>query len=288
MIAASELILNEDGSIYHLNLKPDEIADTIITVGDQVRVAEVSKYFDKIHLKKACREFHTHTGELDGKMLSVISTGIGTDNIDIVFNELDALVNIDFETKEIKKVKKELKFIRIGTSGCLQKDIPLDSFLFSKAAVGLDALAAYYQDFKQSESFDFNWQAFLGEHGLKLPFSYFVEADKTLHHHFLGDHHNGLTLTCPGFYGPQGRSLRLKSKLTGLLEIINQFSLEGIRPANFEMETAGIYLLSKLLGHKAVSCNVLLANRITGEFSKQPKQAVQRLIEHCLSKINNL
>lgn len=285
MLEASELILNPDGSVYHLNLLPHEVASTIITVGDPQRVGEVSKHFDEISFKKECREFFTHTGTYKGKRLTVISTGIGTDNIDIAFNELDALFNIDLKTRKINKIHSPINFIRIGTSGCLQADVPVDSFLFSSGAMGLDVLGGYYPDFEKDEVFAELINSFLAKHKIDIPFHYYVDADASLLQHFVGDHHKGISITCPGFYGPQGRSLRLNNSMDVFLNNIDELNYNSNRFTNFEMETAGIYLLAKLLGHKAVSCNVLLANRKNGTFSKAPKDSTESLIQYCLNKI---
>lgn len=290
MFKASELILNSDGSIYHLHLTPHDLADTIITVGDPDRVYDVSKHFDSIIIKKSKREFVTHTGFLGKKLVSVISTGIGTDNIDIVFNELDALANIDFATRELKPTRKPLTFIRIGTSGCLQKDIPVDSFLFSSAAIGLDNLLHFYDTpFGERQSaLNASFQSFLDSNNLNIPGFYPAVAEKDLIDHFVGTHHTGITMTCSGFYGPQGRSLRINSKMTQFLEKAPGFSFEEQRISNLEMETAGIYGMATALGHRAISCNALLANRITGEFSSNPKKAVDKLIAYCLGKVESL
>ena len=288
MIKASELITNPDGSIYHLKLLPHEISDTIITVGDQDRVEEVSKHFDKIHFQKSSREFCTHTGELDGKLITVVSTGIGTDNIDIVFNELDALVNVDLESRKVKEQIKPLTFIRIGTSGCLNGSIPVDSFLFSASAVGLDGLASFYPSRKPDRSLEAALKEQLIKLGVALPNLYHQKADSRLLNHFKGDHFTGTTLTCPGFYGPQGRTIRLKNIMSPILDNLSADAFSGLSFTNFEMETAGIYLMANLLGHRALSCNALLANRASGVFSEKPKQVVNDLIEYCLSKIINL
>ncbi len=282
----SELILNPDGSIYHLNLLPEDIADTIITVGDPERVAEVSSFFDTIAIKKGKREFLTHTGTLKEKRLTVISTGIGTDNIDIVLNELDALANIDFANRMINAEKKSLDIIRIGTSGALQADIPIDSFLMSEYAIGFDGLLYFYesssiQEPKMSQAF-----AVHSKWSEKKAAPYAVKYDETLAENFLSNRIRlGVTVTSTGFYGPQGRSLRLSTDKDALIEKLASFQYHGRVITNLEMETSGIYGLSKLMGHRAVSMNCILANRATGEFSKQPKQAIRELIAYCLEKI---
>ena len=286
-LGPSELILNADNSIYHLNLVPEDIADTIITVGDPERVGDVSKYFDKIEIKKAKREFHTHTGTLNGKRLTVISTGIGTDNIDIVLNELDALANIDFENRTLKPDKKVLDIIRIGTSGAIQPDITVDSFLISEYAMGFDGLLQFYdsesvQQTKISKAFTHhsNWPN-------RKSTPYVVTYDESLGNDFISNRIRlGVTATNIGFYGPQGRTLRLKTDDSEFLEKLTSFDYQGIKITNLEMETSGIYGLCKLLGHRAVSLNCILANRVTGEFSKNPNEAVTKLIRYALENLS--
>ncbi|WP_373519471.1 nucleoside phosphorylase [Pricia sp.] len=285
-LGASELIVNPDGSIYHLNLFPEDIADTIITVGDPDRVAEVSSFFDTVEVKKSKREFYTHTGTLKGKRLTVISTGIGTDNIDIVLNELDALVNIDFESRMVHEAKKSLDIIRIGTTGAIQSDIPIDTFLMSEYAIGFDGLLHFYDSSSIQEPR--MAQAFAVQCGWpeQRAAPYAVKYDITLAKKFLSNRIRlGVTVTCMGFYGPQGRSLRLNADSNSFIEKLASFHYEGRVITNLEMETSGIYGLSKLLGHRAVSMNCILANRATGEFSKNPKQATQDLIGYCLGII---
>ncbi|MGN6640159.1 MAG: nucleoside phosphorylase [Mucilaginibacter sp.] len=284
-ISETDLILNEDGSVYHLNLLPGDISDTIITVGDPERVSEISKYFDKVELKKGKREFITHTGILNNKRLTVISTGIGTDNIDIVLNELDALANIDLETRVIKKDLKSLNIIRIGTSGAVQPDIPIDSLLVSNAAFGLDSLMHYY---KQSHSEDedmllTNLQSMLpGEYHLS---PYIASANKSLIAQLAQGMQQGITITAPGFYAPQGREVRAASITKQLMSIMQNYRSGEQRITNLEMETAGIYGLSEALGHKAISFNVILANRVTQEFSKQPQKIMDHFIGEILKRL---
>ena len=281
----SELILNGNGSIYHLNLLPHQIADTIITVGDPDRVAKVSRHFDIIEHKVAKREFVTHTGIYRGKRISVISTGIGTDNIDIVLNELDALVNIDLEAGKIKEKSKSLTIIRIGTSGALQESIPVDSFLVSSHAIGMDGLLYYYDD---GSSFQNDIITTFIEHcgiNANLARPYMIEGDKDLLQQFQLSNFSGITLTNIGFYGPQGRSLRLRANDETLIDRIGNFEYKGLRVTNFEMETSAIYALSALMGHKAISLSAILANRITGEFSTKPNQTIDRLIEFTLNQL---
>jgi len=287
-IAKSELIINEDGSIYHLNLKPGDIATTIITVGDPDRVEEVSKHFDTIDFKANKREFKTHTGTYKGKRITVISSGIGTDNIDIVFNELDALVNIDFKTRTIKKEHTTLTFIRIGTSGAIQKNIPVDSFLISEKAIGFDNLLHFYDT---KNLLDHRFSDALKTHCNWSPLNaspYVVNASKKL----LLDFNDtlfirGCTATNVGFYGPQSRVLRLKIKDENLNERLASFEYQDYKITNLEMETSGIYGLAALLHHHAISLNAILANRATQTFSDSPNQTVAKLITTTLNIIAN-
>ncbi len=286
-IPASELIINKDGSIYHLGLRPEDIAGDIITVGDQERAKFISRYFEKITNVKKNREFHSYSGEIGKKKLTVISTGIGTDNIDIVFTELDALVNIDLNKRVIKKKLTSLRFYRIGTSGCIQKNIPLDSLLISTQAIGLDGLLNFYQlkptKKEQQILSDFNSQV-----ALKNISPYITSGDKTLIKKFTTDSFlKGITLTANGFYNPQGRSIRLQSTFSKSLKKVINKKINGLPLTNLEMETAGIYGLSRLLGHQAISLNALLANRANGQFSSNPKKTVKKLIETSLEIITN-
>lgn len=285
-LGPSELILNSDRSIYHLNLLPQDIANTIITVGDPDRVSDVSRYFDHIEIKKGKREFVAHTGTINKKRITVISTGIGTDNIDIVFNELDALVNIDFEQRKIKDQKTQLDFIRIGTSGAIQPEIPVDSFLISEQAIGFDNLLHFY-DSRHVQQIDtqeaFKEYTDWNEHK-STP--YVVSCDPTLAKLFFSKKtHMGFTATNVGFYGPQGRKLRLKLQDDILNSKLSSFVQNGKKITNLEMETSGIYGLALLLGHRAVSLNCILANRSTGEFSKDPRKKVDELIQYTLEKL---
>lgn len=287
-LGSSELILNPDGSIYHLNLLPEDIATTIITVGDPERVHEVSKYFDSVEIRKGKREFLTHTGHLSGKRLTVISTGIGTDNIDIVLNELDALVNIDFASRQVKSEKKQLGIIRIGTSGTIRPEIPIDSFLMSTSAIGLDGLLHFYRDtdprnkaMERALIKHLDW----GGHHI-IPYA--VDSDAKLKKLFvLPGVHSGITVTNSGFYGPQGRILRLAPKVLDFQDKLASFSFEGQHITNLEMETAGIYGLAQLMGHKAVSLNAILANRATGEFSTDGGKTIDSLIKFTLERLVN-
>jgi len=286
-ISETDLILNKDGSIYHINLLPGDIADTIITVGDPDRVGQVSKYFDHIEIKKGKREFITHTGYIGKKRLTVISTGIGTDNIDIVLNELDALVNIDLKTMVPKSNPGCLDIIRIGTSGAIQPDIPVDSLLISTAAFGLDSIMNYYEQDLNGEDHELLLQftsAFSVEYKIN---PYLAIASKELLKTYVGDIREGLTLTAPGFYAPQGRMLRAKQKVPGLMSLIQNFNASGKRISNLEMETAGIYGLASCLGHRAISFIVILANRAINSFSKKPDKVMNGFIQTILSIICN-
>lgn len=285
-LGSSELILNPDGSIYHLNLLPEDIADTIITVGDPDRVHEVSKYFDSIELQKKKREFVTHTGSLSGKRITVISTGIGTDNIDIVLNELDALANIDFTSRTIKSKKRQLSFIRIGTSGSIQPNIPIDSFVVSSSGVGFDGLLYFYDSgHARNSDLESKLNDYLGWSARNIR-AYAVDFDEKLAQQFSSNRiRYGITATNSGFYGPQGRSLRLTNSIPDFNERLASFFYQNHQITNLEMETAAIYGLAKLHGHRAVSLNAILANRVTGEFSKNGKKAIDELIQLALEKI---
>ncbi|MBO6589267.1 MAG: nucleoside phosphorylase [Muricauda sp.] len=283
----SELILNADGSIYHLNLLPEDIADTIITVGDPDRVQAVSKYFDTVEIKKQKREFVTHTGTYAGKRITVISTGIGTDNIDIVFNELDALANIDFKSREIKQQKRTLNFIRVGTSGSLQANIPVDSFLMSSTGVGFDNLLHFYDGGHiKNQALEKALSDYLGWSHYQIH-PYAVDFDQDLANQFTDNRIRfGITATNSGFYGPQGRSLRLAPTIKYFNEKLAGFSYDGRQITNLEMETSGMYGLAKLHGHRAVSLNAILANRATGEFSKNGHRTIDELIQFTLEHLS--
>lgn len=284
-LAPSELIINPDGSIYHLHLHPGDLAETIITVGDQARVEAVSKHFDRLEIQKQNREFTTHTGYIGDKRLSVISTGIGTDNIDIVFNEIDALFNIDFQDRQVNEKLVALDFIRIGTSGCLQKDIPLDSFLFTEFSVGMDNLFSFYDTVSDRKTINVqtDFQDFCVRSGTPRYATIWHKGNEDLLKMVKKESdYSGITLTCPGFYGPQGRQLRLNSKLSPFLDALSHFESGDHRFTNFEMETSGIYGMSHLLGHRAISCNALLANRLNGTFSDSPQDTIEKLIGQVL------
>lgn len=288
-IASSELILNPDGSIYHLNLKPEDIADTIITVGDQDRVAQVTAQFDEVCFETQKREFKTQTGYYKGKKISVISTGIGTDNIDIVLNELDALVNINLKTRELKKQHHSLDIIRIGTSGGIQPHVGLDTFVMSEAGVGFDGLLHYYKNNIENTKAT----KALCEHleiSSKKPIPYIVNADEKLLTLFKSDEQviSGFTSTNLGFYGPQGRTLRLQLEDPDFIDQLVRFKFKGNTITNLEMETSAIYALSKMLGHRALSMNAIIANRALGRFSHNPKACVESLIHFTLEKLTHL
>lgn len=276
-IAESELILNPDGSIYHLHLLPEDLSSTIILVGDPDRVERVSRHFDTVQLRKQKREFVTHTGTLKGERLTVISTGIGTDNIDIVLNELDALVNIDLKLRQPKPQQSSLRLIRIGTSGALQPDIPVDAFVVSEYGLGLDNLMLYYQ-------FESQWPDGLLEfcRQLQLPSpAYASRCSANILSVMPEMWTRGITVTAPGFYGPQGRRLRAAPHHPNMLDELRRYQGQP-RITNFEMETAAIYALGSLLGHQCLSVNVIIANRATGQFSANPSKAVDNLIEAVL------
>lgn len=288
-IKDSELILNPDGSVYHLNLKPENISDTIIFVGDQDRVEKITRHFDSVDFSTQKREFKTQTGYYQDKRLTVISTGIGPDNIDIVLNELDALVNIDLETRQPKKELSSLNIIRIGTSGSLQADIPVDAFLISTHGLDINGMLHFYQidgisnpevedEFIKHTNWDKNKARPIIIKNSKYLEKYF-ESDKIF---------KGMTGTAGGFYGPQGRVLRLPLQDSNLNAKLDNFSYKDFRITNFEMETSVIYGLSKLLGHEALSLNAIIANRANGDFSKDPKKTIEKLIEYALERIVNI
>ncbi|MGN6399907.1 MAG: nucleoside phosphorylase [Flavisolibacter sp.] len=284
-IAESELIINSRGAVYHLNLRPEELATNIITVGDPDRVALVSNYFDSVESKFQHREFVSHTGYLGKKRITVVSTGIGPDNIDIVLNELDALVNIDFETRQIKQNLTSLNIIRIGTSGSLQADVPVDSYVASTHGLGLDNLLNYYrqehteQEKQLLQSFVTHTQMNAGSQ------PYITIASASLMKHFVEGYHQGITVTCPGFYGPQGRVLRLGIQNPQLIDRLTEFTFGQHRITNFEMETAAIYGLGKLLGHHCLSLSAIVANRIQKTFTKNSEALIDNLIKQTLEII---
>lgn len=282
----SELILRPSGALYHLDLLPGQVAETIITVGDPERVRAISRRFDKVELKVEAREFVTHTGELEGKRLTVISTGIGTDNIDIVFNELDALFNVDLAKRAVRDALTQLTFVRLGTSGAFQPDLPLGSFLLSEAALATDGLLQFYLHGGEPDPLAIDLYEHLETGGQRLPVPALVVRPELPPAFFASDLTRGVTMTAAGFYAPQGRSLRLPSGLTpALLERLRSWRSDGLRLTNIEMETSGIYGLATALGHRSASLSVLLANRAEGTFSKDPAGAVSKLIDRGLELI---
>ena len=285
-IKESELILNPDGSIYHLNLKPEDISDTILFVGDQDRVEKITKHFDTIEFSTQKREFKTQTGTYKGKRISVISTGIGPDNIDIVLNELDALINIDFKTRTIKEKLNSLNIIRIGTSGSLQSDIPVDSFLIGTHGLDLNGMLHFYEledicnhEIENAFIKHTHWNS---NKARPIVISNSLELERIFESK---QTYKGVTGTAGGFYGPQGRVLRLAIQDSELNNKMNSFLYNGLRISNLEMETATIYGLSKLLGHNALSLNAIIANRANGTFSKNPAKTIESLILYTLDRL---
>jgi uridine phosphorylase len=285
-IAETELMLNKDGSVYHLALHPEDMAETVIHVGDPDRVSMISDYFETIEVKKQKREFVTHTGTYKGKRITALSTGISTDNIDIVYNELDALVNIDLKTRKIKDNLKSLQMVRIGTSGALQADIPLNSFLFSQFSIGLEGLMNFYK-----------LENDLGESDIKhafnqhyptdgvMPPPYIARCSSLLEEKISPGMLKGITCSCAGFYGPQGRVLRYDLAQPDMITSLNSFQYQEHRITNLEMETAGMYGLAKVLGHDCCAVNVIVANRMTHEFSHQADEAMSHLIQTVLDRV---
>ncbi len=287
-IPESELIINKDGSLYHINLRPEDIADTIITVGDPDRVPVVSKHFDKIEIKKAKREFITHTGYFRGKRITVISTGIGTDNIDIVYNELDALANIDLKTRYVKEEHSILTFIRLGTSGALQEDIPIDSYVFSLFGLGLDGLMNFYkwENTEKEREIIEEFRNHYPTYGI-LPQSYIAECSTFLEEKLSEGMFKGITASCSGFYAPQGRKLRFELAREDMLDLLNTFRFKDLRITNFEMETGAIYGLGKLLGHRCCSVNAIVANRIRQDYSIKAHDTVDKLCQLVLERLTS-
>ncbi len=284
-ISKTDLILNPDGSVYHLNLLPEDVAETIITVGDPDRVSDISRHFDRTELRKGKREFITHTGYIGSKRITVISTGIGTDNIDIVMNELDALVNIDFKSRLPNNTLKSLDIIRIGTSGAIQNDIPMDTILVSEFGLGLDALMSYYV-----HNIDGNEHQLLDSlkshlHHVPGISPYITAGDKTLLDIIGKGLPRGITVTAPGFYAPQGREVRAKNSIPNLIGLLGSFRSGDNRLTNLEMETAGIYALAKIFGHRALSVNAILASRTKFEFSSEPAKVINKAIELVLNRL---
>ncbi len=287
-LTASELIVNPDNSIYHLHLLPEQIADDIIVVGDPQRVAIISSYFDKIEHKVTNREFVTHTGYFNGKRITALATGIGTDNIDIVMNELDALANIDLINRQIKEEKRSLNIVRLGTSGALQADIPVDSFVFSSYGLGLDGLLNFYAeapkvvDEEMTEAFikACSWKPVLAR-------PYIVKASKTLEEKIASGMIKGITATAPGFYAPQGRSLRLELTIENINDTLRDFRYKNERITNFEMETSALYGLGSMLGHNTATVCAIIANRYSQTFSEDYKKTVVKLIELVLNRLTS-
>lgn len=287
-IKSSELITNDDGSIFHLHLLPEDLADTVILVGDPGRVETISAYFDTIELKKSNREFYTVTGRYNNRRLSVVSTGIGPDNIDIVINELDALVNIDLKTKEIKPDKHSLNIVRIGTSGSVQADIPVDSFVISEKSIGCDGVIRFYGDNQSVCDRDFE-EAFIRhcQWATDAARPYVVNASASLVErlHTAGQTIKGVTLTAVGFYGPQGRILRLPLAMPGINDRITAFRYQNYKVTNYEMESAAITGLCNLLGHHAATICLIIANRMTGDASADYHGYMKKLIEYTLTQL---
>ena len=284
--AESELILNDDGSVYHLNLKAENIANTVFLVGDPGRVSKVSKHFDFIDFETSHREFITHTGRIGGKRDSVLTTGIGTDNIDIVVNELEAAVNIDPVNHVPKEEKRKLRLIRIGTSGAIQPDIPVNEFVCSSHGLGFDGLVHYYEFNQSDEDRHINEQIINYLNWSKdLSTPYVFEGSRELFGMLKPDNHVGITATTTGFYGPQGRSVNLPLRNVDMFKILQKFKFHDLRITNFEMETSALYGLSQMLGHEACSISVILANRARQEFSSDPGLAVERLIKQVLERL---
>ena len=285
-IGASELIINDRGAIYHLNVRPEEIADTIITVGDPERVAEVSKYFDRVEHTLAHREFITHTGYIGQKRISVLSTGIGPDNIDIALNEIDALANINFDTRSINDQKKSVSIIRMGTCGSLQGEVGVNELVAGTHGLGIDNVLHFYERENNEEEkailAAFDEHTKISAHKIQ---PYIASASAGLLKHFTEGYSHGITVTCPGFYGPQGRILRLPLKMPNLVDQMTSFKYGQHRIANFEMETSAIYGLCNLLGHQCLSINVIIANRVKKEYSKDMSKAVDHMIEKSLGII---
>lgn len=282
-IPESELILNPDGSVYHLHLKPEHLAENVIVVGDPGRVKEISKHFDQLEFSCQNREIVTHTGRLGNKRLTVLSTGMGTDNLDIVMNELDAVVNIDLTTREPRQQHVSLNIVRLGTAGALQADIAPGTFVASSYGMGLDGLLHFYaagesvMDIELADAFvqHTSWNT-------KLPGLYAVKCSEVLMNRLGAGLAQGITLTAPGFYGPQGRQLRLELAYPQLNELIETFDYQGARIANFEMETSALYGLGKMLGHQTLTICSIVANRVAKTYARDYHSDIERLIQHVL------
>ena len=286
IIPSSELIINDDGSVFHLHLKPEQLADTVILVGDPGRVTLIAEYFDSREFDVSSREFHTVTGTYKGKRMTVLSHGIGTDNIDIVVTELDALANIDFATRQVKPVKRQLTMLRLGTSGGLQEDLEIGDFVFSRSSVGFDGLLNFYEG--RNEVCDLPIERAFMEHtgwNKMLPDPYFVNADAGLFEHFRDTTKEGITISAPGFYGPQGRWVRLRPADPGLNEKIESFRYEGRRITNFEMESSALAGLSALMGHRAATICTIIAQRVALDAETDYKPFVEKMIKMSLDKL---
>jgi uridine phosphorylase len=288
-IGASELIITPAGRVYHIDLLPEELAQTVITVGDPARVAEVAKYFDSIDSQASHREFVSQTGRIGSKRITVLSSGIGPDNIDITLNEIDACVNVDFKTRTIKANHTQLDIIRLGTSGSLQSDIPVDSLVASSHGIGLDNLLHYYQiEYSEEEK---SMAASFLQHSqlINSPIKpYAIEGSNELLKHFNDDYHQGITVTCPGFYAPQGRVVRADLQFPNLVDSLSSFEYNGSRVTNFEMETSAIFGLGKVFGHRCLSINTIIANRQDKSFSKDARAAVKNMISKSLEIIEKI
>ncbi|MDR0384596.1 MAG: nucleoside phosphorylase [Prevotellaceae bacterium] len=286
LIPSSELVINSDGSIFHLHLRPEDIADTVILVGDPARVDMIAGYFDTVESEKANREFVTKTGHIGKKRLSVLSTGIGADNIDIAMTELDALVNIDFNSRTVKRNHRSLQILRLGTSGALHPDIPPGSIIMSDISIGFDGLLNFYAN-RDSVSLNAIEKAFVEHTGWnnRLAAPYFVPASETLVHLFDNDVIHGMTVSAPGFYGPQGRTVRLELADPDLLSKIESFRYDNMRINNLEMESSAIAGLSLLLGHQAATICVAIANRYLKEMNTDYKYFVRKMIEKAIEKL---
>ena len=285
-IEPSELVLNPDGSVYHIALRPEHLGDLVIVVGDQGRVEKVSKHFERIEHRVQNREFVAHTGVLHGTHITALSTGIGTDNIDIVVNELDALANIDLATRSPKREHRSLRIVRMGTCGALQEDIPVDSLIVSTYGVGLDNVLHYYA--YENTDAETRLQNALLVHADwpdNLPYPYVAAGDKDLIERLGFGNTVGITFTAGGFYGPQGRQLRVPPSVEDLNERISSFTHDGLRASNYEMETSALYGLSGLLGHRACTVCAVVANRLRKEYSKDHHAAIERMIGEALERL---
>lgn len=284
--AETELILTNENRVYHINLLAEDIADNVLVVGDQNRVAQISSFFSSIDFKTEHREFVTHTGLYNGKRITVLSTGIGTDNIDIVMNELDAAVNINPKTRTLNSTHRKLNIIRLGTSGALQAEIPVNGLVVSSHGIGLDGLLNFYDGW-QSVCENNISDAFIKQTGWlpNMPYPYCVAASDDLLNKFKDGNFVGITATAPGFYGPQGRQIKLKSALPTLNDNLTNFNFKDLKITNFEMETSALYGLGKLLNHNCLTVCVIIANRVRKEFTSDYKKSVEILIENCLNKL---